>query len=149
LASAPEAARAFGHDVMTTKTLHLTNAYHARSGGIRTMYHALLAQANREHRLMRLVVPGERDSEERIGRFGLIYHVRAPRAPCGDRRYRTLFPHRFLWAGAGPLWEILRREDPDVVEVCDKYSLCHLAGLLRRRRQRAGDGPTLVGLSCE
>jgi glycosyltransferase involved in cell wall biosynthesis len=131
-----------------TKTLHLTNAYHPTSGGIRTMYHALLEQANREGRLMRLVVPSARDGEERVGRFGLIYHVRAPRAPL-DSRYRVLLPHRFLWPQTGRLWDILRSEDPDVVEVCDKYSLCYFAGLLRRERQRAGHGPTLVGLSCE
>jgi alpha-1,6-mannosyltransferase len=39
-------------------------------------------------------------------------------------------------------------ESPDVLEVSDKYSLCYLAGLLRRL-WRASDRPTLVGLSCE
>jgi len=133
---------------MPPKTLHLTNSYHQHSGGIRTMYHALLEQANREHRLMRLVVPAEHDREERVGHFGLIYHVRAPRAPVADRRYRVLLPHRFCWPGVGRLWKILEREAPDVVEVADKYSLCYLAGLVRRLC-RSDDRPTLIGLSCE
>jgi glycosyltransferase involved in cell wall biosynthesis len=133
---------------MAPKTLHLTNAYHEHSGGIRTMYHALLQQANREHRLMRLVVPGVSDCEERIGRFGLIYHVKAPRAPVGDRRYRMILPHRFVWPGTGRLWSIVNREAPDVLEVTDKYSLCYLSGILRRF-SRSDDRPTLVGLTCE
>lgn len=132
---------------MFLKTLHLTNAYHPTSGGIRTMYRALLHEANRERRLMRLIVPAERDGEERVGLFGLIYYVRTPRAPFADRRYRVLLPHRFAWYGVGRLWTILRREAPDVLEVCDKYSLCYLSGLLRRFAGR--DRPTLVGLSCE
>lgn len=133
---------------MFIKTLHLTNAYHEHSGGIRTMYHALLEQANREHRLMRLVVPAPADRIERVGRFGLIYHVRAPRALAVDTRYRVLLPHRFLWPGVGRLWQILAKESPDVLEVCDKYSLCYLAGLLRRR-YRVDERPTLIGLSSE
>jgi alpha-1,6-mannosyltransferase len=132
---------------MPLKTLHLTNAYHPDSGGIRTMYRALLHQANREHRLMRLIVPAAEDHEERVGRFGLIYHLRAPRAPFADRRYRMLLPHRFIWTGVGRIWEILKREMPDVLEVCDKYSLCYLAGIMRRYHRV--HRPTLVGLSCE
>jgi alpha-1,6-mannosyltransferase len=132
---------------MPLKTLHLTNSYHPDSGGIRTMYRALLEQANREQRLTRLIVPAAEDHEERIGRFGLIYHVRAPRAPFADRRYRMLLPHRFVWPARGRIWAILNREMPDVVEVCDKYSLCYLAGILRRFG--GVHRPTLIGLSCE
>ncbi len=129
---------------MPIATLHLTNAYHESSGGIRTMYHALLSQAEREHRPMTLVVPGPEDRDEPRGRFTRIVHVRAPRSPVMDDRYRVILPHRFLLPPTG-LWRILDRFDPDLVEVCDKYSLCYFAGLIRRRRAR----PTLVGLSCE
>ena len=129
---------------MSIATLHLTNAYHESSGGIRTMYHALLAQAEIEHRAMTLVVPGDTDREEPRGRFTRIVHVRAPRSPVADDRYRVILPHRFLFSGGG-LWHILDRTAPDLVEVCDKYSLCYFAGLIRRRHRR----PTLVGLSCE
>jgi alpha-1,6-mannosyltransferase len=129
---------------MPIASLHLTNAYHESSGGIRTMYHALLAQAEIEQRSMTLVVPGDTDREEPRGRFTRIVHVRAPRSPVADDRYRVILPHRFLVPGSG-LWRILDRVHPDLVEVCDKYSLCYFAGLIRRRRAR----PTLVGLSCE
>jgi alpha-1,6-mannosyltransferase len=130
-------------------TLHLTNAYHEASGGIRTLYHALLDRAEETGRRMSLVVPGASDAEQRWGRSTTIYHVRAPHSPAIDRRYRLILPHRFLRAGRGRLWEILDATRPDVVEVCDKYSLCYFAGLIRRRRGRGIAGPALVGLSCE
>jgi alpha-1,6-mannosyltransferase len=134
---------------MAIKTLHLTNAYHDRSGGIRTMYHALMDQAARERRQIRLIVPGADDGEVRINPYATVYRVRAPLAPAFDRRYRFISPSRFLPAGRGRVWQIIGREAPDVMEICDKYSLCYLAGLLRRRRRSPGDGPTLIGLSCE
>ena len=58
---------------MPIKTLHITNCYHASSGGIRTFYRALLAAANQHRRHLRLVVPGPEDSVEEIGEFGRIY----------------------------------------------------------------------------
>ena len=39
------------------KTLHLTNAYHPTSGGVREFYHALLKHAARSNHHMRLIVP--------------------------------------------------------------------------------------------
>ena len=132
---------------MAISTLHLTNAYHEHSGGIRTMYHALLEHAEQHGRRMTLVVPAAADRDERRGRFTRIVHVRAPRSPVADGRYRMLLPHRFIRVGRGRLWQLLEDERPDVVEVCDKYSLCFFAGLIRRRwRDRR---PALVGLSCE
>ncbi len=130
-------------------TLHLTNAYHEHSGGIRTLYHALLDAAEESGRRMVLVVPSERDGEERWGHTTTIVHVRAPSSPAVDGRYRLILPHRFLPAGRGPLWGLLDTIRPDVVEVCDKYSLCYFAGLIRRRRRQGVHGPALVGLSCE
>ena len=41
---------------------------------------------------------------------------------------------------------MLDREQPDLVEICDKYSLCYFAGLVRKLRRRR---PALVGLTCE
>ena len=132
---------------MSVSTLHLTNAYHEHSGGIRTMYHALLEYAEQHGRRMTLVVPAAEDRDERRGRFTRIVHLRAPHSPVADGRYRMLLPHRFLPPGRGPLWRLLQDERPDVVEVCDKYSLCFFAGLIRRRRPDRL--PALVGLSCE
>jgi alpha-1,6-mannosyltransferase len=130
-------------------TLHLTNAYHEHSGGIRTLYHALLDAAEAQGRRMVLVVPSARDGDERWGRTTTIVHVRAPRSPAVDGRYRLILPHRFLPTGRGPLWALLDKIRPDVLEVCDKYSLCYFAGLIRRQRRHGIRGPALVGLSCE
>lgn len=127
-------------------SVHFTNAYHASSGGIRTFYQALLAAAPRHGHHVRLVVPGERDAVEEVNAFARIHVVRARHSPVVDRRYRLILPHRFLWPGAGPLWSILDREQPDLVEICDKYSLCYFAGLVRKLRRRR---PALVGLTCE
>jgi alpha-1,6-mannosyltransferase len=130
------------------KTLHLTNAYHPASGGIRTFYRAMLAAANAERRFMRLVVPADVSSVEEVGEFGRIYHVRAPRSPWVDSRYRLILPQAFLAPG-GEVRRILAAEQPDLVEVCDKYSLCYAAGALRRGWLNGAARPTVVGLSCE
>ena len=130
------------------KTLHLTNAWHPASGGIATFYRALIAAANERQHLIRLVVPAEKTWIEEVGRFGRIYHLEAPRAPF-NRNYRVLWFHRHLLPNTA-IHKILASERPDLVEVCDKYSLNHLAGLIHGRwipglRIR----PKLVALSCE
>jgi len=127
-------------------TVHVTNAYHAASGGIRTFYHALLAAAPQHGRHVCLVVPGDRDGIEHVNPFARIYSVRAPRSPVVDRRYRLILPHRFFWPRGSGLWSVLNREQPELVEICDKYALCYFAGLVRKLRRRR---PALVGLTCE
>ncbi|NOT46086.1 MAG: glycosyltransferase [Acidobacteria bacterium] len=130
-------------------TLHLTNAYHPSSGGIRTFYTALLEAADRDGRRAVLVVPGERSRVHQVGRHARIYELAAPRALAFDRRYRLLLPHRYLpWAHTD-LLRILEREQPQVVEICDKYALPYLAALLRKGWMRHVRRPVLVGLSCE
>jgi len=134
---------------MPIKTLHITNAYHIASGGIRAFYRALLEAANRRGRLMRLVVPGERSDAEDVGSCGRIYHVAARKAFLFDKRYRLLTPTTYLQPFRGELWRILRDERPDLIEVCDKYSVHWLAGLLRRGWISDLRRPPLVGMSCE
>ena len=130
------------------KTLHLTNAWHATSGGISTFYRALLAAANQEGHLIRLVVPAESDGVERVGTCGLIYLVKARQAPLNSS-YRILLPDAFLRRN-GAIRRILGEERPDLVEVCDKYTLPYLAGLLRERWLLGREfRPVTVGLSCE
>jgi alpha-1,6-mannosyltransferase len=131
------------------KTLHLTNAYHTTSGGIRTFYRALLEAAEEEGREMVLVVPGACSTVERVGRFGRVYTVDAPRAPAFDRRYRTILPHRYFPLIGRELVSILERERPGLVEICDKYSLPYLAAMLRKQWHHRIPLPVLVGLSCE
>ena len=133
---------------MSLKTLHLTNAWHASSGGIATFYRALLEAANRTGQPMRIVAPGGEDSIQEAGPFGRIYHVRAPRAPM-NRSYRMLCPNRFLFPGAA-IQRILNAERPDLIEVSDKYSIPYLAGLLRvGMLMGVNFRPAVVGLTCE
>jgi alpha-1,6-mannosyltransferase len=133
---------------MPPKTLHLTNSWHERSGGIATFYRALIDEANRQGRHIRLIVPGEKDHVEEAGEFGKIYHVKAPLAPFNSQ-YRIIYPTQFLWPGS-KLERILIGERPDLVEICDKYTLNYLGALLRRGLLPALDfRPAVVGLSCE
>ena len=74
--------------------------------------------------------------------------VRAPRSPWIDPRYRVLLLSQFLLPRRR-LLGILREEQPDLVEICDKYSLCHLAGVIGRGWVSGLRRPVLVGLTCE
>lgn len=133
---------------MTATTLHLTNAWHPTSGGIRTFYRALLDRAVGEGRRMAIVVPSDRTCYERVGATGGIYYLRAPRSPVFDTRYRLLLPHRYLRPSVSAVWRVIDQEQPDLVEICDKYALVHLAGQIKARA-RGRARPTVVGLSCE
>lgn len=130
------------------KTLHLTNSWHPRSGGIRTFYSALFAAAEAREQPIRLVVPGETTRVDRVGQHGLIYQVEAPCAPFSPS-YRVLYPHQLLIPGS-PVHRILAEEEPDVVEVCDKFTMNYLGGLLRvGLLPGIKFRPAVVGLSCE
>jgi alpha-1,6-mannosyltransferase len=134
---------------MGLTTLHITNSYHPTSGGIRTFYHALLEAASEVGRCVRLIVPGARTTIEDVGPFGRIYHVKAPHAVAFDRRYRIITPNAFMpWFGSAVV-DILERERPGLVELCDKYSLPYLAAMLRKGWHPRVPRPALVGLTCE
>src|ERR1700730_5789559 len=111
------------------KSLHLTSFYHAHSGGISAFYRALLAYANRAGREMRLVVPGEQNGCEEVGACGKLYMVQSPRSPWIDGRYRLLLP---VGRPGREIAQILRIEQPDILEVADKYSLPYVSGMLRK-----------------
>ncbi len=133
---------------MAIKTLHLTNAFHTHSGGISTFYRAMLQVANQQQREMRLIVPGAEDRVEQVGRYGLIYTVSAPRAPFYGS-YRCLYPTKYLYP-ENAIRRILREERPDVVEICDKYNLQYLGGMIREGLLGDLDfRPLMLGLSCE
>ena len=138
-----------GNTATTIKTLHITNFYHPTSGGVRTFYRALLEAADRHEREVRLVVPGPHDSMERIGEFGRIYTIGAPRSPFFSSSYRLLLPHLYALPYRSRLRQILRDEQPDLIEVCDKYTLCFLPTVLRRGWISGVQPPVVVGLSCE
>jgi alpha-1,6-mannosyltransferase len=134
---------------LAVTSLHITNAYHAASGGVRTFYDALLDAANRDERPVRLLVPGDRTSVRDVGAFGRVYVVKAPRVPAFDRRYRFIPPSAY-WPGLrSALLEALERERPSLVEISDKYSLPYLAAMLRKGWHARVPRPVLVGLSHE
>src|SRR5579872_853206 len=115
---------------LAIKTLHITNHYHPSSGGIRIFYQALLEAADRHEREVRLVVPGAKDSIENIGKFGRIYTIAAPKCPVFDPRYRLLLPHLYALPYPSSLRKILQQEQPDLVEVCDKFALSCVPSVL-------------------
>jgi alpha-1,6-mannosyltransferase len=128
------------------KTAHLTNFYHAKSGGISAFYRALLRYANEHGRQMRLIVPGEESGEEAVGACGKIYRIQAPRAPAFDRRYRLIFPFGNCLR---ELIRILRAEAADILEVSDKYTLLYISGMLRKSWFRGVPRPTEIATSHE
>jgi glycosyltransferase involved in cell wall biosynthesis len=134
---------------MSIKTLHITNSFHSASGGIRTFYNAMLEAANRHRRHVRLVVPGAETRTEDVGEFGRIYYIAAPRSPVIDSRYRWMLPHLYAWRYESPLRRIFAIEKPDLVEVCDKFWLLYLSGVLRRGWMPGVPVPVIVGLTCE
>lgn len=149
LNAGPRALRHRCRSAAPLATLHITNAWHPTSGGVRTFYAALIDEANRAGRRLTVVAPAERSSTERVGRFGRIHFVAAPAAPGFDRRYRLLYPHTYLPLAGGALHAILAAERADVVELCDKYTLPYLAALLRKGLLRGVPRPALVGLTAE
>jgi alpha-1,6-mannosyltransferase len=95
-----------------------------------------------------LVVPSTRDRIEECGPFGRIYHVRAASAPIYTA-YRMLYPQHYLQP-RGRICEILNAERPDLIEICDKYTLPYLGGLLRVNKLKGVDlSAPVIGLSCE
>ena len=104
---------------------------------------------SRHHREVRLIVPGSQDSVENVGRHARIYTPSAPRSPVFDSRYRLLLPHLYALPYESKLKKILKQERPDLVEVCDKYTLCFLPRILRNGWFQGETAPLVVGLSCE
>jgi alpha-1,6-mannosyltransferase len=134
---------------LAIKTLHITNHYHPSSGGIRIFYQALLEAADRHQREVRLVVPGAKDSMEKVGAFGRIYTIAAPQCPVFDPRYRLLLPHHYALPFPTALRRILQQERPDLVEVCDKFALSCVPSVLRRNWIKGVSPAVFVGMSCE
>jgi len=133
---------------MKIKTLHLTNYWHERSGGIATFYRHLLDAAFRSERLMALVVPGPCDEVRRIGPHCTVYQIAASHSMF-NCEYRTIYPRDYLLPGS-KIQRILIRERPDLIEICDKYSLLYLAPLLRHRLlEGLNFRPVVTALSCE
>ncbi|MEP6850827.1 MAG: glycosyltransferase [Acidobacteriota bacterium] len=135
---------------MALKSVHITNYYHKASGGISTAYNKLLEAAARHRRFVRLIVPGERSTVEDVNDFARIYYVKANYSPVFDKRYRLMLPWKTYLFDQSPIKLILRDEEPDIIEIGEKYTLSLMAGLLRRRIMNVSQKrPMLVHISCE
>ncbi len=128
------------------KTLHLTNFYHATSGGISAFYRALFHYANDHGRQIRLVVPGEENRTEEVGACARIYYVKSPQSPFIDHRYRLIFP---FGPSARETLRIITAEQPDLIEISDKYTLPYLSGMLRKGWIHGVKRPTEIATSHE
>ncbi len=130
------------------KSVHITNYYHPSSGGVKSNYDSLLQAADSYKRHVCLIVPGETDKVERVGKYGKIYFVKAKHAPFFDRRYRLMTPFHYLQTGT-PIREILLQEMPDMIEIYDNYALTLLAGIIRKGYFKALGRPMLVYFTGE
>lgn len=133
---------------MCYKTMHLTNCYHACSGGIKTFYDELMNSAERQERPLCLVVPGPANHVEQYGRHVRIYQVAAPPAPGPDRRYRLISPRSYL-SPRGELRRILRLEKPSLLEIADKYTLPYLSAMIRKGWLPGVPPMITIGLTAE
>jgi alpha-1,6-mannosyltransferase len=107
-----------------------------------------MASANNRGHEMRLVVPAEEDGVEAVGERARIYYVASSRAPLNSE-YRMISPGTFVFPGSR-VRQILDNEQPDLVEICDKYSLNYCGGMLRVGMFKdVRCKPLVVGLSCE
>ncbi len=130
------------------KSVHITNYYHKNSGGISTSFNNLLAAAERHRRFVRLIVPGETEDIEEINDYAKIYYVPAKFSPVFDKRYRIIMPWQYM-PGDSIIRKILLIENPDIVEVTDKYTLSMLGAMIRIGKFRELGRPPLVHFSCE
>jgi len=130
------------------RSVHITNYYHSQSGGVKSNYDALLQAADTYERQICLIVPGEDNKVEKIGKFGKIYFVKANNAPFFDRRYRLMNPIHYMQKSA-PIRQILLQEMPDMIEIYDNYALTLLAGMIRKGYFKALGRPMLVYFTGE
>jgi glycosyltransferase involved in cell wall biosynthesis len=130
------------------KSVHITNYYHKNSGGISTSFNNLMSAAERHRRFVRLIVPGETEAIEEINEFAKIYFVPARYSPVFDKRYRLIMPWQYM-SGDSLIRKILLAENPDLIEVTDKYTLSMMGAMIRIGKFKQLGRPMLVHFSCE
>jgi glycosyltransferase involved in cell wall biosynthesis len=130
------------------KSVHITNYYHKNSGGISTSFNNLLAAAERRRRPVRLIVPGETEAREQVNEFAKIYYVPARYSPIFDKRYRIMMPWQYTFQDT-IIRNILLAENPDMIEVTDKYTLSPLGFMIRSNNFKRLGRPMLVHFSAE
>jgi glycosyltransferase involved in cell wall biosynthesis len=130
------------------KSVHITNYYHKNSGGISTSYNNLMAAAERHRRYVRLIVPGENEGVEEVNEYARIYYVPAKYSPIFDKRYRLMMPWQYM-PNDSVIRKILEEEQPDLVEITDKYTLSMFGAMVRLGKFSQLGRPVLVHFSCE
>lgn len=131
-----------------SKSVHITNYYHKNSGGISTSFNNLMAAADRHRRRVTVIVPGERRHDEKVNDFATLRWVPAKKSPIFDKRYRLIMPWQYMPADS-ELREILLEEQPDMIEVTDKYTLSMLGPMIRIGKFKQIGRPMLVHFSAE
>ncbi len=115
------------------KILYCTNFYSGASGGVKVYIHSVGEELLRKGFPFRLVVPGKDNRiEEAPDADSRVYTLASPRFPV-NRDYRMIFPTDFLPWFRNRLGDIVRIEQPDVVEVSDLWTLIYLARTLKHR----------------
>jgi alpha-1,6-mannosyltransferase len=103
--------------------VQLANFYGPRSGGLRTALHHLGAGYVAGGHRVTLVVPGSRYAEELLPTGVRRFSLPAPKLP-GTGGYRAVDPYRVR--------ALLRRLEPDRLEVSDRLTLRGMGGWARR-----------------
>jgi glycosyltransferase involved in cell wall biosynthesis len=107
-----------------------------------------MAAAERHRRHVRLIVPGEAEAVEDVNPFARIYYVPAKYSPVFDKRYRIIMPWQYM-QGESVVRRILLEEQPDMIEVTDKYTLSMIGPMIRTKFFKKLGRPMLVHFSCE
>lgn len=108
----------------------------------------MLAAAARHRRYVSLIVPGEKDETEQVNEFAKIHYIAAIQSPIFDKRYRMILPWQYTFKGTR-VRDIMLDEKPDMIEVCDKYTLSFAAAMIRINKFKKLGRPMLVHFSCE
>ncbi|MFC3449753.1 glycosyltransferase family 4 protein [Amycolatopsis speibonae] len=103
--------------------VQLANFYGPRSGGLRTALHHLGAGYVASGHQVTLVVPGQRYADETLPSGVRRFSLPAPQIP-GTGGYRAVDPHRVR--------TVLKRLEPDRLEVSDRLTLRGMGGWARR-----------------
>src|SRR4051812_4268098 len=103
--------------------VQLANFYGPRSGGLRTALHHLGAGYVASGHEVTLVVPGTRYADEVLPTGVRRFSLPAPKIP-GTGGYRAVDPHRVR--------AVLRKLEPDRLEVSDRLTLRGMGGWARR-----------------
>ena len=110
------------------KVLHLANFFHPESGGIKTYLDNKRRFFAARGLPFRLVIPDERDSIEHSQPDEVVYRIASPRAPMNSI-YRMII-------NLGVVHKIVKRENPDLLEVNDKFTLMALSYFYRKIQKR-------------